>query len=343
MSLDNEERTSQMIESSHKIVDLSRDLRELTLEIGNSFILKRVVSISELCEKIPHALYGKRSDGSYWILGGELENPVRGHNGPWSSAIIFQCEEHRPEDPHEFHFKKDSSFNVMTMFTEEGLLPQLWQKTAYRLFSNLEHLTYALHRYDDKFLRKFNDLNEIVSGLHFEMFNLFNSTEDFAKSYVASRIFDDLFSEIKFVEPIRGEGAEEDPEVTRLREDPLFQLIRNTGAIHSIYGHVCSGAKEASLTRMIELDRFRLSMERTLENKVILLMRISGRHLHYDHIIKGMLKLLSGKVDEEKIWAEFQECRKAARDHNELERKLYSYSGDEELEVVHGWWKPEEE
>ena len=43
-----------------------------------------------------HGLFGGNSNGAFWILGGDADNPVKGPNGAWSAAIDVLCDSNQP-------------------------------------------------------------------------------------------------------------------------------------------------------------------------------------------------------------------------------------------------------
>lgn len=244
MGLSDGERREKMVYAINALVNLGRALRETP----KTYDLERAKSIEvihSLTDQLWHAYLGSVSNGAFWLLGGDLAGPVLEAGSPWGTAIIGHCEDAR----RTFEWPPlDESDPLDGALSTVGLL-QDWHKQVYDLYGWTEALLYGLRRYQDEFLGHYAKLDKLASDLQGACFNVFQRYPEFAQAYVGNRM------------------------MTALYRDPGTNKVLQALDL----ANRCQAAiRKASLTEVIAWDRQRIDNEPTVQNHVLLVLRICG-------------------------------------------------------------------
>lgn len=313
MGLSDEERLSKMVWAINALSRLGRELKDLDRdELPHD---SNVSLISDYTDQLWHAYLGGDSNGAFWLLGGDHNNPVTQEGAPWSTAIMYQCETNRPRVDGVVTWEELSSkeFNPFRGFLDvPGLLPKTYQKKVYEIYGWTEQLSYALRRYKDALSDRYGELNKLISDIQGACFDIFAKDTGFGKAYVANRLFEELY-----------------------RDEKAKKVLKELNTHHDLGSRIRSTT--CSLTEIIAWDRWRLEHKKTTQNTLVLALRICGSHFHYDHQFKKMVDL-TRKMDvkERVLRREFEKCKVAKAS---AEEKMHaSFRGPEEAAMaIHGY------
>ena len=325
MGLSDEERLEKIWWGVTQLQERLRDL-PADSEEHHTLIDQGVHLLREKVDQTWNAFLGRGSNSTFWLLGGDASDEVRGPHGAWSTAICGLCEEARRENPED---SPQEDFNAFDQhLSVEALLGDQRgrRRIVYDVFCWTEQLIYALRRYDDNLRQTLDPLSKLLADMQGICFGIFARDEDYAKAYVLNRVLAGLLG---------GEYLWQKDKLGKILLDDMNLADRFTRAMVAN-----SPPRGESLKTIIAWDHERLSMKPTVENRLLLLMRIAGRRLHYEHQIKdllGHLKKARLRVRPEHVLYEFAKC-KAAHDEKEGgDQAAYNQRSEEEaLYAIHG-------
>jgi hypothetical protein len=319
LGLSDEERITKIVWAIRALVEHGQDLKSAvnsdtgyTVPYGSRRSAKELV---RLTGKLWHSFLGRNSNGAFWIFGGDHNNEVRGAGGAWSTAILGQCEAHRPDENRDWFEERERGmpFDPFdSALTVSGLLEHPYRNAIYEIYAWSEQLSYALRRYNDKLKKSYKKLDKLISDIQGTCFDLFQRDTGFGKAYVGNVLLKALYADEK---------------------------AREIFLSDHWHHHLGAGVKEATLTEIIEWDRWRLTHKDTLQNRLVLAMRIMGKRYHYDHQLKKLLGQVEGLgVRKKVIQREFAKCQKAHVASEEENRARYREDRDREVvQAIHGW------
>lgn len=292
MGLSDGERREKMIFSIHRLTTLGRDLASC-IERRDVWPADHLKVLVRQIEELWHAYLGQNRNGSYWLSGGELGNPVKEHGTPWASAILAHCEEHRKDDS-TYKLPKTTEFDPFNGYLDiPGLVRKEHNQLVYKIYDETEGLAYGLRRYDDKLLASYATLDRVLSDIQGSCFGVFAGDTAFAQAYVGNRICETLY-------------ADEKAKTVFTALYFHHNLARVTGA-------------DVTLTEVLTWDRWQRTHLITTQNILVLALRIAGPTFHYPHQHEKMIELTRGmNVKESALRAEFKKCFAA---HAEAESK----------------------
>lgn len=304
MGLSDEERLNKMVWAVNSLTLNGRKLRSMRGEDVPYHSRETRDALVELLDQVWHAYLGGDSNGIFWLLGGDFNNPVRGPGAPWSTAIIAQCEAARPSPHSDWESRRsERPFDPFDGYLDvPGLLSGAFQKTVYDTYAWTEQLSYALRRYPDEIQRRYSKLNKLISDIQGCCFDLFRRDTSYGKAYVGNRLVEALY---------KVEGVAE-----------VFAQLH----FHHDFGR---GLKEdATLGDILAWDKWRLTHKKTPQNAFTLALRIAGRHFHYEHKLRKLIELTRGmKVRKKVLQREFEKCAKAQKEHQSTRRTRASATG----------------
>lgn len=327
MGLSDEERISKLYWGIHRVTAIVAEIGDTREDYSLPYETpERIDRIKAITDRLWYAFLGGHRNTAFWILGGELADAVKKASGPWSTAIIGLCDEHR-KDPSVY--RPDRSKLPFDPFDGHLDVPGLLgeseggavRRAIFEMYGWTEALAYALRRYDDKLRRGFVDLDKAIADLQGECYGIFVHDEVFGRAYVLNRTLEALYG---------GRYGKDDDLVRK-----VFQKLN----LHHYLSRPMG--REGSLTECIGWDKWRLTHEPTPHNRILLALRIAGRRFHYDHQFKDLvagLKDVKPKPRWERIEREFQKCKKAheTRDADGMNR----YREDAEASAtmaIHGY------
>jgi len=321
LGLSDEERINKVVWAVNALASNGRKLRKLVeskdyddIPYGSS---EEAAALVGYLDQVWHAYLGAGSNGMFWIIGGDHNNPVEKPGAPWSTAIIAQCERNRPLPADTVSWDElagKQPFDPFDNFLDvRGLLPLDYHKLIFDTYAWTEQLVYALRRYRDKLLAGFPALDKLISDIQGCCFDLFQKQEAFGRAYVGSRLLKALY--------------ETDPRVKEIFLELCF---------HHDLG---PGIREGRLKDVIAWDHWRLDHKATPQNAIVLALRISGRRFKHAHKLRQIIEKTRGMgVREKVLQREFDKCLKASQEEEESSRKRYSQNRDwDALEAIHGY------
>lgn len=289
MGLSNEERITGVYFAVDNLYSKAKEFREfLDTNQNNFFPKKDSKRIFELIDSLWHDIIHSNSNSIHWLVGSSASNTIREDGfGPWEIAIRHHCVKF-PEVKNEFmknlRSKDSKVFDPFDDFLNiSGLLSKESHENQYYfdIFAWVEQLSYYLKRYDDEFLKKYENLSKTVSLLNGELFGIFKKNEEFAKAYVVNKICIALYTD-KFP----------------YREDE-FDYVTKWMIKHNIYHHL-------SKVMLLELSEIvNIHLEVSKENispfeRLMIILKISSTSIH-DHFIKELLELDKGILTPKEI------------------------------------------
>lgn len=315
MGLTNEERITKMYWAVHY---LSMDCRDLEPGYPEGPFLH----LKALGERLWHALLGGQNNGVFWIFGGALDNPVKGPTSPWGVIVEAQCDEARRQDEHSVGGIIDAQcFDPFRGFLDiQGLAGHsCGGETCRKVFSiylGVESLIYGLRRYGDDLRAKFPELDKLCSDILGACFAVMEGDDTYSKAYVGERLFQWIYGEW---------------------EGPVWKALNAVNMHHNLSRVM----EDCTLAEVIAWDKWRLTHKDkdTVQNRLVLALRMAGRHFHYEHQFEKFIKEFRGMGVRVKVLE--QEFAKCAKAHDERGGKRQEESVGqtrvEETAVIHGY------
>lgn len=316
MGLSHPERITKIVFAIRGIMEQSRklekeiQLQDLEIPLESLPVLRLLV---KLTDKLWYACLGGSTNNTFWLFGGDHNSKVKEPEGAWSIAVIALCDAYRKEPNDDDNDDLDIPYDPFDDdLSIEGLLGHPYRKSVYQIYGWSEQITYALRRYNDSFRREYKKLDKLVSNIQGTCFEIFQADEAFATAYVGNTLLEALY-----------------------KNEETKTILLNTNWHHDL----ASGIRSARLSEVVEWDRWRLTNDATLQNHLILAMRIMGDKFHYSHVFDELIKQVKGlNVNSEILKLEFEKCQ---TEHKELQKKQdMNYKKDNDadiIRVIHGW------
>lgn len=283
MGLSNEERRAMMLWAIHRL-DQTRhnelgDPAPYAGAIGTVALIHR---LSSAIGRLWHAAFGGTSNGAFWFLGGEADNPIRREAGPWSVAVASHCAEHRNEKGAlKIRRGPGAPFDPFDGFLDvNGLLAQARDGKVlagvHTAYQQTEALSYAVRRYDDDMRRGLVDVDRLISEIMGVCFSIFAIEQAFARAYVLNRVFKWLYTG----------NVSSDPVFYAPEADPVAGILLQLDMHHDMSRLMTHG----SLAEIIKLDEWRLRRAPTPGARLEAALRLAGARFHYEHQFRALEK-----------------------------------------------------
>lgn len=307
MGLSNEERFSGIAYAIDRVMDIVKSFEKHETE-SYDYPKNLIVHV----KKMWHAFIGSTRNSAHWVLGSSATNDVTCYDESlWGVAAINHYTNNALKED------KDNESDVFDAFDGfldlKGLLSQAdricWR--IYDIFAWSEQIIYYLRRYDDAFLRRYEDLSKIISDIQGECFHLFKQSDAYAKAYILTRICKLIYTN-KY--PYDTENM-----------DSFTRFLVNNHGHHDLSRPMQRDGSIKELAEIhIQLQRAEKAKKLTVMMRVVAFMKISGRRFHYDHNFKALIETLKPKkVDRLVLNALFSECKKAHDDDERQSRENY--------------------
>jgi len=311
MGLSNEERFERIAWGIMRMSRLGRQLSKLDAYDQHGDIEHLVGLIDNLWP----AFLNSKSNGTYWIIGGDSDNQITSTDSLWASAVTYHCEEACREDPWE---AGELPFNPLRGFLDiEGLLNNLGHDSCLRLVfliqRETENLVYALRRYDDEFLTSLSDLSNLVSRVQGTCFAIFGNSSEISVAYLANEIF------------------------TLMYRNEVFKEI----ALQQHWHHNLSRIMEVSVEDVMKWHKRIYTKRLSTASLIVMALQIMGRNYHYDHQLQELCDYLD-KHDVSTVGVKRVFPRNVrAHDKREKEsRECYRKDKDDgHLFAIHGFFE----
>lgn len=288
MGLCDEERLTKMTWAVRGLSKLGHQLRDHPELEGHGLSMayrENVSRLVNLLDGLWHQYLGSKTNGIFWLLGGDFNNPIEHTGSPWSSALMLHFAQSKPD----LLEKADDYFDPFDPFDKfldlKNLLPGQLRGLLYEVQAWTEQLSYALRRYDDSLLGCYPELNKSISDIQGVLFEMFQTDNYFGRAYLAHRLLQWVY---------------EDQELR-----PVFK---------ELYWHCqLSRAAQHEMALLIEWDAWRLQVQDTQQNRVILAMRMMGKHYNngfQDRNLEQLFKLTEGMgLSKKKLRKEAAKCQ----------------------------------
>lgn len=268
----------------------------------------------DLIDNLWDSFIGNNNNSTHWLFGSSATNTVtHSTTTPWGIAINHHCDNIESEEEYLFD-AFDGFLNI------SGLLGNAEPKYShvYNIYAQTEQVIYYLRRYNDDLLEKFSKLSCNISQIQGECFNIFISDNVYGAAYILYRICILLYdSDYPYTQDL----------VTSflIKENIHHYLIRGTDL-----GHF-------NIKELSEMHKL-LSNNCSMMNRLEVMMKICGRHFHYDHIFKNLKSMLKTdktftKENIEKLEKLFEENKEKHKIHEENSRKEYQKNKESELSI----------
>lgn len=312
-----------------KIAFACRSLYKTADELANCDDYDKFATLHKLCKDVWFAFIGNTSNSAHWLLGSSAGNIITKPDGLWPAAIIEALHRARPSDDPEFDEtlqEEFDKFDALDVLDVTSLLRQEHYKgtelaATFEIFAWTEQLTYALRRYDDKFLAGLERLSKQIAeiqGVCFEIFTSFD--EQFARAYLVREICEKLYANKKF---------------------------REIAEKQSWCHHLSKPMRERTeLSKLLKHHRDILQNKTKLKrNELLLFIDIAfammGTRYHYEHDFRALETYLVGLNVDNKFIAQLRKIfDTTVALHNECEKSSHNEYSDEqrrdELCWVHG-------
>jgi hypothetical protein len=313
MSLSDKERLTGMYFAIYHMQNHAHNLKNDSSEYGYSRLIT-------LVNHLWHNLLKKESNSAHWIVGSSATSIVNHDvSGVWGEAIRHVYNEAIYEKN-----ELDSDFDVDAnhFIAIDDLLSHYNTdyKDIYEIFAWSEQLAYYLRRYDDEFLKEFEDLSFTLSTIQGELFRLFIDDEAYAKAYALSRTLHHVY----------GITREDERDIVtkwlyaecihHYLSRPMSVNGENLSWVVAIHQEISKAADAGTLTKQLRL---------------MTAIRIAGRRLHYEHVHSKLLEMIAGDsdFDVDTIKAELEKCFKAHEKNKKKTRENHNEYAPKEYEM----------
>lgn len=318
MGLSNEERFSNIVYSISGIIRKS----------GNLIDNYKYSKIKSLIQELWPAFLGKKSNSSFWILGGGFDLSHFSEESLLRVAFEqnkyhdYDLELEKDDDSGDYNDSRKSRETVDEMLSLTTLVNNSEESAIIEIYQWIENLTYALCRYDDEFSENLWELNKIIRQIQGELFEIIRSNHNYYKVWLLKNIIekcvcvwdDDIVSKW-----VRRQNIHHD---LRLMEEHSVEELQET------YFFLQGKAKR----------------EISCETRLFILVALCGRRYHYDHQFKALEKLVNAhnggidKIDKEttpknksnsenidlvKLREIFEWCKAQKAEYDQKMRKSY--------------------
>jgi bifunctional DNA-binding transcriptional regulator/antitoxin component of YhaV-PrlF toxin-antitoxin module len=194
MSLSNEERRNGIYWSLDRINCIVGDLKSRK----EDFVPDGIVHMLELVDQLWPKFLGKVTNSLHWVMGSSTSRTIKGEAAtPWEVAVSYHCEMaySKINDSDDWEEKEDL-FNALEFENIPNLLrlEYNWSEgSAFEIYQEMEQIVYYLRRYNDEFLKSYNELDDLVSKIMGVCFGIFSKNSNFAKAYVIHEILEIIY------------------------------------------------------------------------------------------------------------------------------------------------------
>lgn len=332
MGLSDRERTGKILYAVKEIIEKGEKLQEAELSYS---LRDKSQKLIKFCNKLWPALIGETRNSIHWLFGSSSSNAVNQDNEDlWSVAV---CSSIPTASEGVFHDKDDTfaalGFNPLKdMLTIPALLRGSGNvdiSIVCEIYSLLENIVYALRRYDDKYLESRKEFSDLIANMQGTCFSMLYDNSDFSDCYIANQIFGILYADHYRLK----EEAE--------YKDVVDEWLHSHNMHHDItraIGRSGETTKWLAEQHLLLLGSEGVDLKR---NRVLVALRMAGRHYYYDHQHKGLLEILAKDKDLTdkkflaKVNAELLACKKAKTEDDEASSK--SYQNDNNASKLYGW------
>ena len=190
MGLSDETRVNYIYWSLLRLNRLNRNIDNLKIP---SIDKEEIAPLCKFIDSLWHIFIGSQSNDSHWIFGSGSDRRITKDSlSPWAIAIKYRCSEAVKEDEDsDSNNELRDKFNPFDSFLSiQGLIrsKNKLNSLIFQVYQEAEQLIYPLRRYDDDFLKYFEELNKVVSAIQGFCFDRFSSYDDFSKAYMLHHI-----------------------------------------------------------------------------------------------------------------------------------------------------------
>ena len=190
MGLSNEERYANIIHSICHINGISEKLEGY-----------RFKKLKTLVENLWFEFLKKDSNGLFWFMGSDLHND---HTmGETLTGVAFKC--HVPNRGHSISIdelekeraEKDKyyeSYKILKGFCEIDRLLDGPEGASVMIYLHTQKIAYAMCRYHDEFMDKYEDLNRLMRTIQGECFRLFKDNGHYVHAWMLHNLCDKVFT-----------------------------------------------------------------------------------------------------------------------------------------------------
>jgi len=313
MSLSNEERIKGIMFAIKNMVEVKRSFIENGGQQRNPYGIERLFA---LVDRLWSSFLGRESNGQHWLLGSSAGNTVYPQTcTPWGMAIKSHCERLLQKKNDFIDKKIEETFDAFDGFLDiKGLLSHTGNGDYlyYEIYAWAEQVIYYLRRYEDEFLKSQKALSDLICDIQGECFSVFSRNDVYARAYLVHQILKEHVYGRKYPYDL-----DKDPVAFWFQKDAVHHGIAGVmdegpgltlEDIAKIHIHVCKKGEKLSAFDRIEIA-----------------LKFSGRHYHYDHEFKELLRMIAEhklctKAEVKKLTELFEKCKK---DHDDNEKKGY--------------------
>lgn len=282
MGLSDTERAEKISWSIRAIVEISDNLKS-----------RDYPKLKQFCEKLWPAFLGQSGNSSFWIFGGSWDSNHVGKFGLLETAFKDQSNQLKKDDwgqPEKEEGEYKDSLKCMEAISDWLKIENFYaeKREIIKIWEWIENLVYALRRYNDEFLSGLENLNNLVSNIQGELFDIVQKDCCFYKAWLLKNIVDKAVNI----------WSEEDIVSKWFHRQNLHHYVTSTDI------------------ELEELQKIFFSIQPQKqpdipeEKRIILLLRLMGRRYEYDHHFKELVKLINGKFSVKNIEREFKKCKK---------------------------------
>jgi hypothetical protein len=180
MGLSDEERYAHIVHSICHINDKSENLSHYTTKP-----LKNLVS------QLWYEFLRRDSNGAFWLMGGDLHNDYL--ESETLAGVAFKCHVPQKPEPQREYDDYERYKTLKGFFDMDRLLSQE-DAAVLLIYMHTQNICYALCRYPDKFLDKYEDLNRLVRAIQGECFKLMKTHYEYAYAWMVHNLCDRIYN-----------------------------------------------------------------------------------------------------------------------------------------------------
>lgn len=297
MGLSNEERNENLVHLTNSLTKLGQKLKE------NS-------KVTALTQKLWPALLRRKTNSSYWILGGEIHENTISNSSLFGIALLTHKPEEKDEDnifPQENYssFAKDW-LGVTQILQDQN--PEL--ANIYKIYSLVESATYSLRRYDDEFKNDLVEYDDIICHIQGACFNIFKKDSLILDAWLQNRIIE---------------------KILRYNSNDIVNTWWKTQHIHHSMRLHQNHLAHIPTETLLEIYKDIQFVTPTVNERILLTIQLSGPRWHYKHQHRAAIALFkehnkTHRKKDEKIDIKTVEAgaEKASNLHDEIEKDTSS-------------------
>jgi hypothetical protein len=307
MGLCNTERYSGILRTAKKIY-------ENALEIPEAYDIK---AIREHALKIWPMVFGATSNSGHWIMGSSATNEVIREDSPWAVVIMDHWSEVRDKDNFFNQIRENAPFDPFDWcLTISGFIEgeNKGKARVYDVYAWTEQLIYYLRRYNDEFMRGYQELSDWASTTLGLCYAHFYGDDVYARAYTYNQLCEKIYKN-QIVEKIAAKQCWHHDFRARFRDYSLEDLMDF---------HMRLFKKEPALKTLLDVS-----------------LELMGRSYHYTHKYQELVKYLKEEhkyTNTGSFKKVFESNLKKYQDHDKRQKDNYRTDRDKEaFEAVHGY------